>query len=185
MSLIEPHGKYVEVDIRTTQEANKGYLVSINSVHHKIHEGSSYVAYAFDDEVDADAPKQFMLRNGSPSTVHFRAELSTSGPALIETYAFFTIVDDGTPLIVVNRDLGNPNQSEVVVFNDNTVSDDGVVGYLQWLGSEGVSAQGSSGGVTSATEEFLYPPGLETLYRISPTYNGTKLTLSFEWYEVG
>ena len=182
--LRDANDNLAEFDTVGCGEEGCGYLINIESEHHKIHEGDHYTCQ--DDDQDVDAVKYYLIKAPDTSTrIHYVFNIRSGLNGTIEFFRSPTVTSSGTTLMTYNNDDNSSNTAELLIFEDPTISSTGTARKLvNIIGSDSVSPIGSSGGVTSRSNEHILGQGLYYLIAYTPESNNQRISVCSEWYEV-
>jgi len=182
--LRDANDNLAEFDTVGCGEEGCGYLINIVSEHHKIHEGDHYTCQ--DDDQDVDAVKYYLIKAPDTSKrIHYVFNIRSGLNGTIEFFRSPTVTSSGTTLTTYNNDDNSSNTAELLIFEDPTISSTGAARKLvNIIGSDSVSPIGSSGGVTSRSNEHILGQGLYYLIAYTPESNNQRISVCSEWYEV-
>lgn len=160
-----------------------GYLVTIDPVHHHVHEGRLFSTTHIKEALGASNSTYMLLRAGANNVPHFEFTVNTAGAARIDMFEGPTLTDDGTPLTEVNHDRSSSNTSDVSVFSEPTVSADGTLLLTDRVPSGVAGAKAGLGNV-SGRAEWLLAPSTDYLIKITNQGNtAATVAASAVWYE--
>jgi hypothetical protein len=161
-----------------------GSLVTIDLVHHEIHEGETFsISYKSADAapIADDGTIVFFLTTGLLEA-HFEAEGAAGGDAQIELGEGATIGAGGTPMTPVNRHRNMATVSSVTARRDAAVTAAGTIIEDKLL--PGGTGGASIGGIAGQREEWVLAPS--TIYMLRLTNragNAQPMSLEAIWYE--
>jgi hypothetical protein len=110
---------------------------------------------------------------------HFRFELVASDLCQLFLYEIPTITVAGTARTPVSLERNGTYTPKLVVREDPTVT---VVGTMIWQGIT-FSSRPNTGGLDSATNEFVLKNNTTYLLRATSGAAGNKVLMRMEWYE--
>ena len=173
-----------EFDTVGCGEVGCGYLINITAEHHKIHEGDHYTCQ--DDDQDVDAVKYYLVQAPDTSTrIHYVFNIRSSLNGTVEFFRDPTFSSGGTLLTTYNNDENSSNTSELLIYEDPTITATGTARPLvNVIGSDGLNPNGSGGGVTSRSNEIVLRQGSYYLIAYTPESSNQRINVCSEWYEV-
>ena len=161
-------------------------LVTIDFVHHEIHEGNHYTSSVYDTTVDIASPKYFRLT--VPAAVYPHVIFAVSGDSgfVIQFYEDPTLDAVGSAVARINNNRSSVNTANVTVFEDSTTQAPNNDGTLLWSGiaGSGGNPTQSNSGQSGARQEFILSPSEDYLIKVTALANGTMINIQAEWYEV-
>jgi len=173
-----------EFDTVGTGGDGEGYPIFIDIEHHKIHEGDHYTCQ--EDDQDVDAVKYFLIKAPDTETrIHYIFNIRSSLNGTVEFFRDPTVTSSGTTLTSYNNDENSGNTATLLLWEDPTISATGPIRMLvNVIGSDGLNPNGSDGGVTSRSMEFILKQGSYYLIAYTPESSNQRLNVCSEWYEV-
>lgn len=159
------------------------YLINIDIVHSKIHQGVSFHVDDLTLLVDIAAPKQYLIITPNTSArAHIVFTIETEPGTKFEFFENTTVNANGAALSIINYKRDSTNTSVLQIFKDPTVTADGTQIFLWQSGT--TTAGGKVGGNIMHGDEFILKQN--TLYqaKITPLSNNTAVFVHFNWYEV-
>jgi len=161
--------------------------ISINLVHHEIHDGNHYTCNTLDTSVDIATPKYVRCTApDTPTRIHWVTEVSTDGAALVEFYEDPTINAAGTAMVEQNNDRNSGNTADLVCREDCTTqapNNDGTLLFSRFVGGTGVGGSSTSGEFGSR-QEWILDQAKEYIVKVTVGANGTQVSITNSWYEV-
>lgn len=177
-------GREVEFDT-VAAGYNEAYPIAVSVEHHKIHEGRHFIAQDIDTSIDTGSPKYWLIKAPNTATrCHMTFQIRTGGPGIVEGFKGSTTSADGTQLTASNSDFNSSNTPECEHYYDPTVSADGTRVCVNWLGTDGASPVGDTGGAAQRSMEFILAQNGKMLVKFTPSNDGTPASICFDWYEV-
>ena len=158
-----------------------GYLVGMDIVHHKAHEGNLYSMWNSDADVDISGPKIYRFNTGA-SQCHWIGAVTVNDGFLAELWKGCELTTSGTLLTgFENHYDGHANTPTATWYEDATFSG-GYVKAANRVFGTGVPSQRIGGEARSGVEHILTP---NTDYYIKFTMDADDSTLFFNstWYE--
>jgi hypothetical protein len=154
----------------------------IDLPHQRIHEGRYFAVTAIDEKLPAGVPKNFMILSPPVfiSIAHVISIINVTPGATFEFFEDTVTLNDGTPLNAFNQDRNNPVAAIGFVFEDPTVTFEGILIFSQIIGS--VTEGGTGGTKNRDEEEFLFKPLTKYLLKITPLANNTFLSIQMRAY---
>lgn len=157
-----------------------GYLVVIDELHHKIHEGKLFQIEHYDTDSDGGdtTDTRILLKVGSKE-VHFEflAVADTEGELILSEAP--TASDNGTSLTINNRDRTSTLTSEVSAYYGPTITGDGLV-----LADYYLPATQQSTGQTDSREEWILAPNTDYMVRFTPSSDNANVSIHIDFYEI-
>jgi len=159
------------------------YLINIDIVHSKIHQG---VGFHVDDLtllVDIASPKKYLIITPNTSArAHMVFVVETEPGAKFEFFED-TTATDGAALTLINYKRDSATVSVLNILKDPTVTVDGTQ-ILLWQSGTTI-AGGKVGGAITHGDEFILKQNAIYSLKITPLSNNTTVFVHFNWYEVG
>ena len=162
--------------------------ISVDSVHHEIHEGHHFTVVVVDTDVDIAGPKY--VRITTPNTVarmHFEAMVSADGAVLVEFYEDPTLLAAGAALTERNNDRNSSVTSVATTFEDTTTqapNNDGTLLFAFRAGGTGVGQTRISAEL-SKRQEWVLKQNEDYLVKVTADADNTEVIVVFAWYEHG
>jgi len=154
----------------------------IGAIHYHVHEQKHFTCTDIDLDVDASAPKEWLIKTPSnPIRVHFVSSIITSVAAQVYFYEGVTVSSTGTELPIWNNDRSSGVSSNVKWYKDPTVTDYGTQLDVQWIPGEKV---GKIGAVSRPQTEWILKPDEQYLIRVIPEFDNAKVSVVIEFYEL-
>lgn len=160
-------------------------LVTIDFVHHEIHEGNHYTASIYDNDVDIVGPKYVRITTPATGETHLVFSVSGSAGFIAEFYEDPTLNAAGAAVARINNNRVSTNTANVTTFQDTTTQAPNNDGTLLWsaiAGSGGNPAQSNSG-QSGARQEFILTTSEDYLVKVTVLADNTKINIQAEWYE--
>jgi len=173
-----------ESDFESQLDSVEGSLISIDNVHHAIHDGEHFQACIFDSDVDIAAPKY--IRITTPDTTvgqHIIIDVSADGGFLFEFYENPTINAAGSAVSIHNNNRRSTNTSTSNVYEDTTTqapNNDGTRLCGGYSGGEKKKATAEAGSRT----EWILKQNEDYIVKITPDADNTRIMANLAWYEV-
>jgi len=150
-----------------------------------IRDGDAYKG-VYDGNIGADATKYFLIRNTSDLVTIIEEYLFVSDANIdITFYRQPDIGDTGTPIIIDNRAIGEPDNNETVVYEDPTVNDVGVKSDVDRIEPSGGYANVPLiSGISQVTERVISSSGNDFLIELNNLDSSQEdLVGKIRWYE--
>lgn len=132
--------------------------------------------------IAAGATGYILVRTPANVNPHVRLGFVSGGPGAVEGRASPTVTSDGTPATRNNFFVGHPNVPQMLVFNNPTISNEGVLITRYLLPS------GSNNTVVGTGEQpvkFILPAGANFLLKfISAGAGPNEYGIEINWIEV-
>jgi hypothetical protein len=154
-------------------------LIFIDAGHHEIHDGSSFTSTYTDDKSIGTIMDILIVTPNTTKWAHLIWTIEGESELDISLYRGATASNNGTPLIVSNRNDNSANTPTTVCYHTPTV-DSGSEGTLYRVWHTG-SGKASGGGTRSDTERILQQ-NTKYLFRITATAAGW-IAIKLDWYE--
>ena len=138
-------------------DRESGALVSMDTVHQRIHSGALYSLDFIDLTLANNGTVETLIVVPADLNVHLRFAAECGGDSRIQGYENTTVSDNGTLQTMINRNRESPNTASFSVYASPTITDDGDLladGII--LGGSGGKAIGGSAG---SFEEWILPTG--------------------------
>lgn len=169
-------GRLLQQDVST-------YLINIDTVHSKIHQGVSFSVDDLTLVVDIASPKKYLIITPNTSArAHMIFTVETEPGVKFEFFEGTTVSANGAALSIINYKRDSTNTSVLQVFGGPTVTVDGTR-ILLWQSGTTLAGGKVPGSIMHADEFILKQ---NTLYqaKITPLSNNTTVFIHFNWYEV-
>ena len=160
-------------------------LVTIDFVHHEIHEGNHYTATIYDNDVDIVGPKYVRVTTPATGATHFIFSVTGDAGFLAEFYEDPTLDAAGAAVARINNNRVSVNTADVTVFQDTTTqapNNDGTLLWAALAGAGGNPAQSNSG-QSGARQEFILAVSEDYLVKVTSLADNTAINIQAEWYE--
>lgn len=142
-----------------------GDTVTMDAVHHMIHEGLMYTSVYLSLSITDDSSIVVLVRTGATQSAHARITAGSGGDATLEVFENPTITLDGSAVDVWNRNRYSSNTAATEVYSGPTVSDFGTsIYYGLMVGGTGGQAAGSTG---SGFDEWILKANEEYVFRLT------------------
>lgn len=154
--------------------------VSIDYVHHRLHEGDLFSVNRVSTGVNIAAPKRFLLKSPDTATQpHFIFSVEAQPGAMVEVFENPTVTVNGSALTAVNNNRRSANTAEMAVFEDPTITVDGTSIFVDRTGTI------ASGGKISIpyNDEFVLKQNTNYQIKVTPLADSTAVSAHFNWYE--
>lgn len=177
-------GDPLNVDAKVAVDEHSSALVTIESEHHRIHQGEGYTASGKATIANVGGEQLYLLDNTNGTHPHFR-ELSVNaaaGPMDLYLYEAPTTSDNGTQLATLNNNRNSTNASVLDLYTGPTVSGNGT--QLEYFMLAGTKKDG--GTVGGVPVEWILKPATKYLIRIVNNVAGagnTDIGFHMFWYE--
>ncbi len=159
-------------------------FVYINLAHHETHEGNRYTYPFVDTDVDIAAPKYILIR--TPDTTeqqNLTVSVGSDGVAEGEIFENPTVDVVGSARTPINRNRRSTNTSNVLLYEDPTISLDGLRIAHMDLGG-GAVGQLKITGEASIRDEFVLDRNQDYIIKVTVTADNTHINIGPDWYEV-
>lgn len=168
------------------QDHDYNGLVVVDAFHHLIHEGKAFVYPNYDNDIDIASPKYFRIVTGANKEVHFDFSCTLLAAGTISLAESPTTSGNGTNVsaAIINLNRRSSNTPEVTIFEDPTVTGQGIQIGLWRIGTAGGFANSSVGGQGSNRQEYILKPNTVYLFKILTTADNNQSWLEFRWYEL-
>lgn len=168
---------------QTSIDVGSGAGVSIDSVHHEIHEGDSYSVY--EGIALGVATREYLIvPPPADKEAHFTFSFSSSHDLDIFLYVATTRTG-GTSVPVINRNGNSPNTALTTVAHTPGAGDDGTLIASGKIGSPSGPGQAGAGASASSRNEWTLKTGASYLLRLVSATSGSRITVMLDWYEHG
>ena len=159
-------------------------LVTIDFIHHEIHEGNSYTVNVYDGDVDIVAPKYMSFTAPDTATrCHIVFASSSDNGFLMQLYSEPTINAAGNAVASFNRNRNSVNAASLLVKEDCTTTNDGTLMIAEFSGgSTAVPSRGA--GSTQTRDEWILKQGKTYLTKLTAIVDNSRVNISATWYEV-
>lgn len=172
--IVDESGRKAKIDLLN-------YLVFIDILHHKVHDGEVFIVSDIDTDVDTASPKYWHIKTPAGIKFHMRINLETDTGGLVEFFEDPTTTGDGTALVAYNADRNAAKTTTVEFYYDPTVSNDGTRIQVARIGA---GRDKKLGGIARAQVEWILKKNEQYLVKITPDANDAEVTMNLEGYEV-
>jgi hypothetical protein len=162
-------------------DRNGAAVPVIEPEHSRIHKGKAFT-HSHEHIIENNEVEDHLFINPANNFPHLRHWLYhiTGAPASIEVFEGTTVSDNGTPAIMINLSRASSNTSNVILYNDPTVTDAGT----PLPGAYIVGDKLSGGRGVDTISEIIMKPSTNYLIRF---INRSGITIDalteFFWYE--
>jgi len=158
------------------------YLINIDIVHSKIHQGVSFSTSDIATGVDIASPKKYLIITPNTSSrAHMIFVIETEPGTKFEFFED-TTATDGVALTLINYKRDSATVSVLNILKDPTVTVDGTRILLWQSGTS--TAGGKVGGNIMHGDEFILKQNTKYQAKITPLSNNTTTFVHFNWYEI-
>jgi len=159
------------------------YLINIDIVHSKIHQGVSFSTGDLTAGVNIALPKRYLIITPNTSArAHMVFTVETEPGAKFEFFEDTTVTLNGTALSLINYKRDSVITPVLQIFKDPTVTVDGTQILLWQSGT--TTAGGKVGGRVQHDDEFILKQNAKYQILITPLSNNTVVFIHFDWYEI-
>lgn len=158
-------------------------LVTIDTVHSRIHQGIFYTANALDLTLADNASITFLIRTADNQGAHANPLGIAGGDAELTFFEAPTVTGAGTPLSTINKNRFSSNEAKTLVFLTPSLSADGLEldDHLIVGGVGPVQSVGGSGGFEN---EWILKTDTEYVLRITNRSGAPQpVHLQLDFYE--
>ena len=184
--LRDKNGNMAEFDVNGCGDEDCGYLTTIEIEHHKIHKGDHFTCQIYDNEVDIGSPKYMLVR--TPNTTerfHYTFNVRSSLNGTIYFFENPATSSTGIELTLYNNDRNSTSLSNLKICEDAVFASDGNDQLLvNVMGSDGLNANGSDGGVLSRSHEFILKQNTDYEIKFDTKSNNNRISICNEFYTV-
>lgn len=174
-------------DLQGMQDETTGALLTIETIHHEVHEGEMFHVGYTAASVANNASVDVLLVTGATVETHASWEVFGGGQVTVYLYEGPTVGegDEGTALTIYNMKRDSANTPEAAAYHTPTVSATGTVALVNGrILPGGTSPTTRVGGGIRSGSEWILAPGTMYLMRITNTSGGTiAVNMGLEWYE--
>lgn len=162
-----------------------GASVTIDVVHHEVHEGEMFHASYTNAALGNGNAVEMLFHVGGAVDAHTVFEVFAGGQVTVSLYESPTVGANGTALNIYNMNRGITATSNSQVYHTPTISDTGSVALVNnRVLPGGTSPQTRVGGGIRSGAEWILAPGKNYFLRVSNTSGGTiAVNIGLEWYE--
>lgn len=159
-------------------------LQTISVEHHEIHEGEHFFCSDDDQDVDTGANKYWHIKAfDSGIRCHFRFQVSSSLNGTIRFYENPDLSADGNKLTCFNNDRNSGNKARTSLYADPGINDAGTQLFVQVMGSDGINANGSDGGLVVRDDEIILKQAESYLIEFDTESDNNRVSFLAEFYE--
>ena len=173
---------YGSQGVQLQQDVSK-YLINIDIVHSKIHQGVGFSTGDLTASVDIALPKKYLIITPNTSArAHIVFTVETNPGAKFQLFEDTTVTANGTALSLINYKRDSATAPVLSIFKDPTVTADGTQILLWQSGT--TTAAGRVGGNIMHGDEFILKQNALYEVKITPLSNSTTVFIHFDWYEI-
>ncbi len=159
------------------------YLITIDIIHSKIHQGYGFHVDDLALAVDIASPKKYLVITPDTSArAHMIFIIDTEPGVKFEFFEDTTVSANGTALSIINYKRDSVTASVLQVFGGPTVTADGTRIFLWQSGT--TTSSGRIGGRIQHADEFILKQNAKYQVKITPLSNNTNVYIHFDWYEI-
>jgi hypothetical protein len=167
---------------RVTTDDHVGALIQIVSAHHLIHHGLRFTASRSAAIGDGQSVEYLIRCANVSKEFHMQVIAANSRACTIFFFENPTVVAEGTPVTVLNRNRDSAESANITLFHTPTLGGDGTALQTEQVGTTGGSA---IPGVQRDTDEWNLKANEDYLVRLTNAGGGAgTATVRFEWYEI-
>lgn len=158
-------------------------FVTIDVVHHEVHEGDHFLATDIDTDVDTGAAKYWRITTPATSKrAHLILRYASTGAGTWEFFENPTTNAAGTQLTMVNSNRNSATTATTVFYYDNTTTSDGTRLWADRTGSNGTGLTRNSGS-GGREDELILKENEDYIIKFTPDADNTGVVLNVSWYE--
>lgn len=178
-------GLVVNSYIKSPIDATDGDLVTIDAVHHEIHEGKYFEAYTYAENAGTISGVVLHLLTPVDATrIHWAGIVESDVAAVIELWENVTVGTSGTVVTVYNRNRDSVTTAETLAFSQpGYTSGSGSLLQKRYIGIDRPATQ--LGGSIRNNSERILKSGTNYIVKVIPSASPSKVFVGSEWYEVG
>lgn len=171
-------------DLQAMQDGTTGALLTIETVHHEVHEGEMFHAAYTNGSVANNGTVDVLLTTGAKEA-HTVWEVFAGGQVTVSLYEAPTTSAAGTAVTAYNMKRSSTNTPTAAVTHTPTVSATGTVTLVNGrILPGGTSPTTRVGGGIRANAEWIMKASTKYLMRITNKSGGTiAINAVLEWYE--
>lgn len=157
--------------------------VTIDTAHHKVHEGEHYTV-TDSATINSGAGNKKIWRFTTPNTatrMHFVLSFSSNQPGVLTFNENPTLNAAGTGLTIFNSDRNSANATTLTAFKDTTLTGDGVSLTTVIIGTNAPATR--IGGNTRTNAEFILKQNEDYVLMFTADLNATIIAMVVEFYE--
>jgi hypothetical protein len=160
-------------------DSNSMSFVQIDGAHQEIHKGTHYIANHYVASLATGGVLLlYIVAPTSAAGAHSKIFAQSTGLCEFSFYKNPTVSAQGTAVTRINRNLNFEVNGELLVYHTPTVTSNGTLIQLTYLGSDR-----AIGGGLRSEEEFLLKSGDTYLIKIESKANGVSASAGIDWYE--
>lgn len=156
-------------------------IKTIEYEHHEIHEGRSYYAQIYDNDLD-DTGSLIMrlITPNTPRWVHLNIVVNSSLGGVFYLFENPTFSTDGTARVEYNRDRNSTNNATLEVFEKPAITANGTLLQTTHIGTDG--KKGSEGSARGENE-WILKQNEEYMIMYTSHSDNNKVRIGINWYE--
>lgn len=160
------------------------HLVTIDTVHARVHAGEMFQADWVEEGVVNDGPIEILIRVPAGGGAHMAFSGEAGGDARFYIFEGPTITENGEAIVPINRNRRSSNVTTVTAFHTPTLTNDGA--QLSNILVAGGSGGNSAGGDNESFAEWILDADQDYLVRLV-NISGTaqNLGLEIDFYQAG
>lgn len=161
------------------QDSMTGAFVTTSYAHHKIHTGDHFFNKDWADLANGATYDILVSVADTTKWPHFLFAIGFEAEANVTLYAGTTTSNDGTPLLVVNRNGNSGTANGLLAFHSPTITDIGTP-IARYKGGSGKQVEGR---VRSSSEQILTQNAKFLARIINDTTSNNWVDWLLDWYE--
>lgn len=158
-------------------------LTTINTPHHMIHEGKSFIVSEWFDNVADLGIADLRILAGANKALHASISVAAEGKGKLAIFEGNTYTDNGTPATIFDKNRTTANTSDALAYHTATVNAQGPKIYESFI--PGGTKQRAIGSVRTNGEEWIFKKSTD--YRVRFANHGgadMDIGIEIEFYEV-
>jgi hypothetical protein len=166
-------------------DADYDAVITVDIVHHMIHDGNYYGASSLQSDVNTISGVVIhMITPADATRIHWDALVESDVAGKVELWENTIVSVSGSVLTVLNRNRDSTNTTECLMFkNPGYTSGNGTILQTRWMGVNNNATK--MGGSIRPTAERILKSGTNYLLKFTPLSSPNNVYLGMEWYEVG
>ena len=175
----------VQADVVSTNDTNlgsaidDGAFVTITFPHYETHEGDHFFTGAYTTLANGEVYDILYVTPNSTKYSHMIFEIETESESMFEYYEGATTSDDGTPLVMFNRNR-NSNNTPTLTFTHSPA----VVSTGDLIGRRIFGSGKKIGGGIRDSNEIILKANTKYLFRVTNNVGTSNwYDWQFDWYE--
>jgi len=170
----------VDTDTGEPTKVDHGALMTIDIVHHEIHEGLHFFGSYSAVKNAGETLDIHIVTPNSIRRMHLMAEVSAQGSGVMIWNSGVLTSDNGTALGILNSNRNSSKTTTLLAYHTPTVTNAGTTLITKIVGAGGAQKLGGS---NSQRDEIILKANTKYLLRFTSDGNSNTIAWNFSFYE--